>query len=138
MTTDLATILATALAAFLAGSGGFWVYLKSRYQTRDANTALIMGLAHDKIIYLCIKYIEKGFVTKDEYEDLMKYFWEPYSQLGGDGTAERIIDMVHALPLRAELRQFREIREVADRLPEGTNKVIKELREGEDNFERRS
>lgn len=133
---DPVTILVTAVAAFLAGSGSFWVYLTNKYEKKDAHSALIMGLAHDKIIYLCIKYIEKGFVTKDEYEDLIKYFWEPYSSLGGDGTVERIMNMVHTLPLKPELRQFREIREVADRLPEGSEKVIKKLREGDDGFER--
>lgn len=130
------TTFLTVLGGFLAGSTGFWIYLKGKYEKKDAHSALIMGLAHDKIIFLCIKYIEKGFVTKDEYEDLIKYFWEPYSTLGGDGTVERIMNMVHALPLKPELRQFREIREVADRLPEGSEKVIKKLREGDDGFER--
>lgn len=134
---DPVTAFLAILGGFLAGSGSFWVYLKGRYQKKDANSALIMGLAHDKIIYLCIKYIEKGFVTKDEYEDLIKYFWEPYKALGGNGTVTRIMEMVMALPLRPELRQFREVREVADRLPEGSQKVLKELK-GEEQLERRS
>ncbi len=133
---DPVTAFLAILGGFIAGSGGFWVYLTNKYEKKDATSSLIMGLAHDKIIYLCVKYIEKEFVTKDEYEDLIKYFWEPYQALGGDGTVERLMGMVHKLPLKPELRQFREVREVADRHPEGAKKVIKELKEGDDGYER--
>lgn len=124
------------LGGFLAGSGGFWVYLRSRFQREDATRRLIMGLAHDKIVYLGLKYIEKGWVNKDEYDDLFKYFWEPYKLMGGDGSAERIINLVQTLPFRPERRQFPEIRELADKLHEGAEDVIRKVEKGEENFER--
>lgn len=124
------------LGGFLAGSGGFWVYLKHKYEHKDAIERLIMGLAHDKIIHLGIKYIEKGFVSKDEYDDLIKYFWEPYNELAGDGSAERIVGIVKTLPLKPELRQFPEIRKLADGLQEGTERVIGHVERGDKNFER--
>lgn len=126
-----------AFGSFLAGSGGFWVYLTRKYKERDDVTKLIMGLAHDKIIYLGMKYIAKGFVTQDEYEDLIKYFCEPYVALGGNGSVDRIMRMVKMLPLKPERREFPEIRELADNLAEGTDAVIKKVKEGEDDFERR-
>lgn len=128
--------LVVALGGFLAGSGGFWVYLTRKYEKKDAVDKLIMGLAHDKIVFLGMKYIEKGFVTKDEYDDLFKYFWEPYEALGGDGSAERIIRIVDLLPLRPERRQNKEIRDIVDRLEKGTKKVFEEVDKGEDDFER--
>lgn len=126
----------TVIGGFLAGSTGFWVYLKNRYKHLDARLALIMGLAHDRIVTLGISYIEKGYVTKDEYEDLIKYFWEPYRDLEGNGTAERIMKMVQTLPLKPELRELPKIREAADRLHEGAEQVIKQVEKGDDRFER--
>lgn len=128
--------LAIGIASFLAGSGGFWVYLTRKYVKKDAIDKLIMGLAHDKIVFLGMKYIEKGFVTKDEYDDLFKYFWEPYQTLGGDSSAERIIRIVELLPLRLERRQEKEIREIVEKLEKGSKKVLDDVEHGEDDFER--
>lgn len=123
---------------FLAGSGGFWVYLTRRQKKRGAIDSLIMGLAHDKIVYLGMKYIEKGFVTKDEYDDLFKYFWAPYHALGGDGSAERIIRIVDMLPLKPERRLNTDVRAIVDTLHAGSENVLDELKKGEDDFERGS
>jgi hypothetical protein len=109
----LAQMGITAIATFLAASGGFWVYLRRRREAKDANTVLLMGLAHDKIVYFGMKYIEKGFVTKDEYDDLIRYFYQPYIALGGNGTAERIMLLVQRLPLTLENSR---IAELADRV----------------------
>lgn len=128
--------LVIAFGGFLAGSGGFWVYLTRKYEKRDAVNKLIMGLAHDKIVFLGMKYIEKGFVTKDEYDDLFKYFWEPYQALGGDGSAERIIRLVDLLPLRPDRRINHEVRALVDKLHKGAENVIEEIDNGEDDFER--
>lgn len=128
--------LMIAVGGFLAGSGGFWVYLRNKYEDRDCVNKLIMGLAHDKIVHLGMGYIEKGYVTKDEYDDLFKYFWDPYSALGGDGSAERIIRLVDMLPLHPERRQNQEAREMVDKLHQGTESVINKIKEGEDTLER--
>ena len=132
--------LLVGFGAFMAGSGSFWVYLRGKYERRDkerdAYVALIMGLAHDKIVYLGIKYIEKGWVNKDEYDDLIKYFWEPYSALGGDGSAERIVNLVKLLPLNPERRQLHQTRKIVDNLHQGAENVIEKVKEGDDTFER--
>lgn len=130
-------VLLVAFGGFLAGSGGFWVYLTRKYEKRDAVDKLIMGLAHDKIVSLGMAYIEKGFVTKDEYDDLFKYFWEPYRDLGGDGSAERIVRLVDILPFHPDERRLdRDIRGVVDSLPIGADNVIEEVKKGANKFER--
>jgi hypothetical protein len=63
---------------------------------------LIMSLAHDRIVSLGLYYIDKGFVTKDEYDDLFRFFYEPYTALGGNGSTERIMRLVQRLPLSSE------------------------------------
>lgn len=130
------TAFLAIFGGFLAGSGGFWVYLRRKYEKKDAIDQLIMGLAHDKIVFLGLKAIEKGFITKDEYDDLFKYFWEPYKALGGDGSAERIIKIVELLPLRPDRRQRTEVRNIVDKLHEGSENVMDKLDNGEDDFGR--
>lgn len=59
-----------------------------------------MGLAYDKITYLGLKYIERGWISKDEYEDFRKYFYDPYTEFGGNGMADRIMSEISKLPLQ--------------------------------------
>lgn len=80
-------------------SGGFWNWWMSRDKKEDAKTLLLLGLAHDRIIFLCMNYIDRGWITKDEYEDLEKYLWGPYSTFGGNGLAERVYDEMQSLPI---------------------------------------
>ena len=90
----LVTVLLTLL-----GSAGFWSYLQSRGAKKDANTRLLVGMAHDRIVYLGMKYIERGYITKDEYENLNDYLYEPYAAAGGNGSAKRVMEEVRKIPL---------------------------------------
>jgi hypothetical protein len=57
-----------------------------------------MGIAYDKITSYGLAYLDRGWVTKDDYEELLKYYYEPYKALGGNGTAELIMQQVARLP----------------------------------------
>jgi|SRR5690606_6595837 len=87
----------------LGASSGFWAYLQFRLQRKDrvknATARLMMGVAYNMITTLGIAYIEQGFVTKDEYEEL-RLFYEPYKELGGNGLAERVMNGVALLPFK--------------------------------------
>lgn len=95
-------IMPLILALFAAS--GFWtliLYLiQRRDKNKDATTKLILGLGYRQITQMCIEYISRGSITKDEYEDLIKYLYTPYLQLGGDGTAEKLVDEVKKLPIK--------------------------------------
>lgn len=88
-----------AIILSLFGSSGFWLYMQRRQERKSANTRLLLGMAHDRIVYVGKTYIHRGFLTLDEYEDFMKYLYEPYSEFGGNGLAERIVDEVKRLPV---------------------------------------
>lgn len=94
--------LITIAGAFLA-SGGLWAYMMRRFNRKDASTRLMLGLAHNEIVKQCGIYIQRGWLTKDEYEDIIKYLWEPYSEYGGNGLAEKMINEVKQLPIRYAL-----------------------------------
>lgn len=100
-------VLISSGATILA-SGGFWAFLGKRSTISDAQTRLLMGLAYDKITHLGLSYIERGWISKDEYEEFRKYLYEPYVAFGGNGMAERIMEAVKLLPLRSHSK-FAEI-----------------------------
>lgn len=89
----------TSVASVLASSG-FWAYMQRKDTAKSDTTKLLMGLAYDRITYLGLGYIDRGWITRDEYEDLQRYFFSPYKSLGGNGTAERIMADVSRLPFR--------------------------------------
>ena len=98
-------LIITIVTATLASSGLWSLILyivQKRDEKKDSLTRLILGLAYREITELCFTYIQRGYITKDEYEDLIKYLFSPYKELGGDGTAEKLIDEVKKLPINKE------------------------------------
>lgn len=91
------TIVCSVLA-----SSGLWAYLSARHEKHDAKGEMLMGLAHDRIMELGTYYIERGWITRDEYEDLAVYLYKPYSKLGGNGSAKHIMELVDHLPIKKE------------------------------------
>lgn len=89
-----------ALGSVLA-STGFWTFVQKRDNTKTAIARLLLGLAYDKIVTLGLSYIERGWISKDEYEEFRKYLYEPYKDFGGNGVAERVMEEVTHLPLRS-------------------------------------
>ena len=88
-----------AVVGSVLASSGFWAWMLAHRDKKSAKTKMLLGLGHDRIIYLCMKYIERGWISQDEYEDLTKYLWTPYSDLGGNGTAERLMNAIKQLPI---------------------------------------
>jgi hypothetical protein len=60
---------------------------------------MLIGLGHDRIVYLGMHYIERGSISHDEFENLNEYLYKPYSDLGGNGTVKRIMAEVSKLPV---------------------------------------
>lgn len=96
---ELLPIIFTALGGIIAGSG-FWAFVSRIIDKKSANSKMLLGLGHDKILYLCNHYIERGYITTDEYENLHDYLFIPYQALGGNGTAERLMKEVSNLPIK--------------------------------------
>ena len=92
-------IILTIVGSFLASSG-FWAFLTSRNDKKNLQTAMLIGLGHDRIVDLGMKYIERGYITRDEYENLNDYLYVPYSKIGGNGSAERVMTEVRKLSIR--------------------------------------
>lgn len=91
----IVTIFTTILA-----SSGFWAFIMKRLDKKSSETKLLLGLACDRIVHLGMTYIDRGWITKDEYETLHDYLWLPYKECGGNGTAARVMAAVDRLPIK--------------------------------------
>lgn len=87
------------LTALLASSG-FWSYVMMKSTKNTAEQDMLRGLGHDRIMEKGLMYIERGYITKDEYENLYEYLYKPYERLNGNGSAKRIMEEVNRLPIR--------------------------------------
>ena len=97
------------LVCSLAASSGFWAFVTMKLSRNDVKTQMLIGLAHDRIMYLGMGYIERGWITQDEYENLYEYLYKPYEKLGGNGSAKRVMDEVDKLPIHKSDFSRREI-----------------------------
>jgi hypothetical protein len=82
-------------------STGFWAYLQRKSSNKNEFEKLTLGLAYEKIVSMGMSYIERGWITEDEYQDYLKYLYEPYKALGGNGVTQRVVAEVSSLPLRS-------------------------------------
>lgn len=96
---SLIQMIVTVLCAVLA-SGGFWTYLQKRSEKKDNRTKLLVGIAHDIIVTKGVSYVKRGYISEDEFENLHDYLYVPYKDLGGNGSAERVMKEVDRLPIQ--------------------------------------
>jgi hypothetical protein len=50
-----------------------------------------------------MQYIERGWITQDEYDTLCELY-EPYVKLGGNGSGTKIMKEVEKLPIKGGLK----------------------------------
>ena len=62
-------------------------------------TAAVLGSALASSVHLGMAYVERGYITQDEYENLRVYLYEPYEKMGGNGSARRVMLEVDKLPV---------------------------------------
>jgi hypothetical protein len=96
---DWGTVILTIVTSILASSG-VWAVVAKVLDGRSAKTQMLIGLGHDRICFLGLKYIERGYIYTDEYENLHDYLYKPYAMMGGNGSAKLIMDQVSRLEVR--------------------------------------
>lgn len=96
---DWVQMTLTIICSVLASSG-FWAYIQKRGDKNDLKTQMLMGLGHDRIISLGMTYIERGYITQNEYENLYDYLYKPYEAMGGNGSAKQVMENVKRLEIR--------------------------------------
>lgn len=94
----------TSICVTIFACTGFWQFLgewiKSKSTKKSVTDKLLLGLAHDRIHYLCNKYKKKGYIDEDEY-DTLKSIAEPYLEMGGNGSGRKLYEECLKLPLKS-------------------------------------
>lgn len=94
------TLITVLIAVF--ASQGLWTFLgdllRQKFGSKTILERLVLGMAHDRLHFLCNKYIKEGSLTDDEY-DTLKSIAEPYLEMGGNGSGKRLYDQAAALPI---------------------------------------
>ena len=96
--TSLLQIALTIFASVMASSG-LWAFLGNRFDKRSAEKDILIGIGHIELVFFGMQYIERGWITKDEYETI-KELYDPYIKLGGNGSGKKIMTEVEKLPIR--------------------------------------
>lgn len=93
-------ILIISILGSVGASSGFWAWMQKRSERNNDASKMILGIAHDRLTYLTLLYINQGSISSESYENLEKYLYEPYKALGGNGTVARLMEEVRKLPIR--------------------------------------
>lgn len=92
--------VAVSVIIAIIGSSGFWTFIQKKRENKDAKSRMILGLGHDRIMTQGKEYVARGWITLDEYEDLITYLYQPYKDMGGNGSAERLMNVISNLPIK--------------------------------------
>lgn len=92
--------IAVPVVVAILTSSGLWALVGKRIDRNDAERKMLVGLAHDRIVHLGMTYVQRGYITQDEYENLNDYLYAPYEKMGGNGSAKRVMEEVRRLPMK--------------------------------------
>lgn len=115
-----------SITATVFASSGFFQLLMLIYQSREkekerkrleetqkklidvqdfnALCRCVTGIAMFRIAREAKRYIDKGYVTSEEYHTLKHNLYEPYVALGGNGLATKFMEEVEELPMKEGIK----------------------------------
>ena len=110
--------LILAVIVAVLGSNGLWAFLSSVSGAKSAKDRMILGLGHAEIFRLAEHYIRREGITTDELEDLDKYLYKPYKDMGGNGTAQTLVEKCRELPIISQTEADRRDKRTYERIPD--------------------
>lgn len=90
--------LANPLISALFGAPGMWAFVKSKTDRNNNSENLLLTVSKNQLIMLGRTYLDRGYITMDEYEEY-ELEYQLYSALGGNGLARRVFKQVDDLPM---------------------------------------
>lgn len=110
MSPDTRLILTALLSALT--SSGFMSLVLYFVQRRDrridkreadnsAQSRMLIGLGHDRMILLTDRFVRRGCITLKEKRNL-EYLYTPYRDMGGNGDCKIGYDACQSLPVVSE------------------------------------
>lgn len=92
------------LAIFV--SAGFWKIIEVlvvHFLTKPKvtpETRLLRGIGQIEIVFFSTKFIEQGYITREEYDSIKNEIYAPYMELGGNGLAKKMMEEIEKLPIK--------------------------------------
>ena len=97
------TILTIVISCI--GSAGLWTLVNTiinrKYKKQDDNDLIkraLKGLLYTDCVEWGEKYINQGYIDTQDFNDYLKYHYEPYVGLGGDGVVQKLMNEIQKLP----------------------------------------
>lgn len=90
--------LANPIVTTLLGGSGVWAWAKSKSDRNSAEQKLMLCVSKNQLIAFGRKYLDRGYITMDEYEEYEAEY-KLYTSLGGNGLARRVFKQVDNLPI---------------------------------------
>lgn len=91
-----------AVVSVIFGSSGAWTYFQARRSKDDTRDKLLKGIAYNVIISQAKHHLAHGEITASEFTDIYNAVYIHYKQMGGNGTAERLMKELEKLPLNKD------------------------------------
>ena len=76
-------------------------YIRETQDIEKSHMRLIVASYRYRLVQLCRVYLKQGYMTSDQYEQLIK-FYKLYTGLGGNGQAKDYFDKVCELPVHED------------------------------------
>lgn len=95
--TKIAEFTNPLITTVLSGPG-IWAWAKTRTQRNKSEDALLLQVAKNQLVTQGRKYLKRGYITMDEYEEYESEY-QVYCELGGNGLARRIFEQLDDLPM---------------------------------------
>lgn len=90
--------MANPLITTVLSGPGIWAWAKTRTTRNKSEDRLLLQVAKNQLVSQGRKYLKRGYITMDEYEEYEAEY-QVYSGLGGNGLARRIFEQVDNLPM---------------------------------------
>lgn len=90
--------LANPIITTLLGGSGVWAWAKSKSDRNNTTRSLLLEVSKNQLIALGRAYLDRGYITMDEYEEYEAEY-KLYSAIGGNGLARRVFKQVDDLPI---------------------------------------
>lgn len=97
------------LVEIVGGLTAIWIFTKPiRKMVREQTKRIelmeegIQSILHDRIYQACHFFISRGWVCISDLKNL-EHLYEPYRQMGGNGTAKELYERVLDLEIREDV-----------------------------------
>ena len=102
-------IIAVIAALTSSGFMSLVIYLLQRHDKKiereeanqSAQSKMLIGLGHDRIVNLTDKYVQRGAITLKEKRNL-DFLYNPYNEMGGNGDCKIGYDACQKLAVVSE------------------------------------